>query len=98
MWAIDGEKCGVNCLQAFWTWAYAVYPHKTVKLVLYLLECQDFERTHCCCSGSLWVMEFFSHSTPKEVFVSSGQNYHHEIAAYRRLCWNKSRVPVFSFL
>lgn len=27
--------------------------------------------------GDGWV----SHSTPKEVFVSSGQNYHHEIGA-----------------
>ena len=31
---------------------------------------------------SLWVMGGeFSHSTPKEVCVSAGQNYHHEIGA-----------------
>lgn len=33
----------------------------------------------------------FSHSTPKEVFVSAGQNYHHEISACWRLLREKQR-------
>ncbi len=32
----------------------------------------------------------FSHSTPKEVFVSVCQNYHHEIGACWKLRWEKS--------
>lgn len=68
---------------SFWTWAHVVYPHETVKLVLYLLECQVFQRIHCECSGSLRVIGGGGVRTALKggFFVSSGQNYHHEISA-----------------
>lgn len=78
---------------SFWTWAHVVYPHETVKLVLYLLECQVFQRIHCECSGSLRVMGGGgSHSSPKEVFLSLLV----KITTMKSvLCWNKSRVEIF---
>lgn len=97
MWAIDGEKCGANCLQAFWTWTNAVYPRKTVKLVLYLLECQVFERTHCCCSGSLWVMGFF-HTALQRRFLSLLANITTMKSPPTEGCAGiKARVQVFVF-
>lgn len=76
---------------SFWTRAHVVYPHETVKLVLYLLECQVFQRIRCECSASLRVMGGLAQLS-KGGFLSLLVKI---TTMKSMLCWNKSRVEVF---